>query len=149
MTRQDIVQQREGGLGTPGDRGPLVSQRPPLVDQRGEIRDLLDGTFGSALVITSVKGAVRGNHYHKTDYHYTWLQRGGLIYAQHPVGDPAATQQWVIRPGQLFYTPPMCEHAMYFTEDSVLIVLARNHRQMADYEADTVRVPALPIVEPS
>jgi len=121
----------------------IVPQRPPFVDERGQISNLIDAPFGSALVITSVKGAIRGNHYHKTDYHYSWLQRGGLIYSHRPFGETSPPQQWIIKPGQMFYTPPMYEHAMHFTEDSVLVVLARNNREMADYEQDTVRVPPI------
>ena len=121
----------------------IVVQRPPFVDARGEIRNLIDAPFTSAAIIMSVKGAVRGNHYHKTDYHYSWLQRGGLIYSHRPVGEPNPPQQWVISPGQIFYTPPMYEHAMQFTEDSVLVVCAKNNREMAHYEADTVRIRPL------
>jgi oxalate decarboxylase/phosphoglucose isomerase-like protein (cupin superfamily) len=127
---------------------PVVPQRPPFVDERGEIRNLIDAPFTSAAVITSKKGAVRGNHYHKTDYHYCWLQRGGMIYYQRPLGDPNPPKPWVIQPGQLFYSPPMCEHAMHFTEDSVLFVFARNNREMAHYESDTVRVTPL-IIKPT
>ena len=119
---------------------PLVPQHPPFVDARGEIWHLLDAQFGSVLVIRSVKGAVRGNHYHKTDFHYSWLQSGGLVYYYRPVQSTAPPRRQVIAPGQLVYTPPMQEHAMHFTDDSVLLVFARNHRQMANYEADTVRI---------
>jgi len=125
------------------DAHVIIPQPQPFVDERGAIQNLVEVPFGSALVITSVKGAVRGNHYHKTDYHYAWLQRGGLIYYHRPVGDTAPPKRWVITPGQIFYTPPMYEHAMHFTEDAVLIVFARNTRQMANYEEDVVRIPPL------
>ena len=121
----------------------IVPPRPPFIDARGEIRNLIDAPFTSAAVIRSVKGAVRANHYHKTDYHYSWLQSGGLIYYHRPVGDSNPPQQWVISPGQIFYTPPMYEHTMQFTEESVLFVCARNNREMAHYEADTVRIGPL------
>ena len=114
--------------------------RPPFVDERGQILNLVDAPFTSAAVITSVKGAVRGNHYHKDDYHYCWLQKGRMLYYHRPVGDASAPTEWVITAGQLFYTPPMYEHAMHFTEDSVLLVFAKNNREMANYEADTIRV---------
>ena len=124
--------------------GPIIPlAQEPFVDERGEIRTLLDVPFTSVAVITSVKGAVRGNHYHKTDYHYCWLQRGGLIYAHRPVGGTAPPQRWVITPGQLFYTPPQYEHVMVFTDESVVFAFARNNRAMANYEADTVRVPPI------
>ena len=121
----------------------LVPIREPFVDERGEIRNLIDAPFTSAAVVRSVKGAIRGNHYRKTDYHYTWLQRGGLVYLHRPAGSAEPPQQWVIAPGQLFYTPPMYEHTMVFTEESVMLVFARNSREMRHYEADLVRVPPL------
>lgn len=118
----------------------IVPLRPPFVDERGEIQNLIDAPFGSALVMTSKKGAIRGNHYHKTDFHYCWLQRGRLIYSHRPVGEAKPYQQWVIEPGHLFYTPPMYEHIMEFTEESVVFAVARNNRTMANYEDDTVRL---------
>ncbi len=121
----------------------IIPLRDPLVDPRGTIRNLLDQPLGSVAVITSVKGAIRGNHYHKTDAHYCWLQEGGLIYLQRPVGSTAPPQRWVITPGQLFYTPPGVEHAMHFTADSTFYVFGRNPRRMAEYEADLVRIPPL------
>ncbi len=128
---------------TPHPSQVLVTVRPPFIDERGEILNLIDAPFTSAAVITSVKGAVRGNHYHKTDYHYCWLQRGGMIYFQRAVGERQPPERWVITPGQMFYTPPMVEHSMHFTKDSVLLVFAKNNREMEHYEADTVRVAPL------
>ena len=125
-------------------RGRVITPvRQPVVDERGEIQNLIDAPFTSAAIITSVKGAVRGNHYHKTDYHYCWLQRGGMILYQRRVGDPRPPRRWVIKPGRVFFTPPKHEHMMRFTKNSVMLVFARNNREMANYEADTVRVPPL------
>jgi len=125
----------------------ILAARPPFVDGRGEILNILDVPVTSIARITSKKGAVRANHYHKTDTHYCWLERGGLIYAHRPVGDTGAPKQWVIQPGQIFYTPAMHEHVMVFTEDSVMYAYARNNRESANYEADTVRIPPLPLKE--
>ena len=121
----------------------LVPLPTPFNDDRGTIQNLVDLPLGSALVILSKKGAVRANHYHKSDFHYSWLQSGKMIYAHRPVGSEEAPEQWVIGPGQLFYTPPMHEHVMQFLEDSVLFVVARNIRASADYESDTTRIPPL------
>ena len=123
----------------------ILQPREPFVDERGQIQNLIDAPFTSAAIVTSVKGAIRGNHYHKTDSHYCWLQSGGLIYLHRPAGAAAPPERWVITPGQLFYTPPGYEHTMHFTEDSVMVVLARNNREMANYEADTVRT--LPLTD--
>src|SRR3990167_1921268 len=107
----------------------IIPLRKPFVDARGAIQNLIDAPFTSAAVITSVKGAVRGNHYHRTDYHYCWLQRGGMVLYQRRVGDTRQPQRWVIKPGQIFYSPQMYEHAMHFTKDSVMLVFARNNRE--------------------
>ena len=32
---------------------------------------------------------------------------------------------------------------MHFTQDSVIIAFARNNREMANYEQDTVRIPPI------
>lgn len=125
------------------DDGVIIPLRAPFVDDRGEILNLIDAPFESAAVIRSVRGAIRGNHYHKTDYHYCWLQEGGMVYYHRSVGDTKPPEAWTIKPGQLFYTPPMYEHAMHFSEDSILFVFARNNREMENYEADTVRISPL------
>ena len=121
----------------------IVPLPTPFNDDRGTIQNLVDLALGSALVIVSKKGAVRANHYHKTDFHYSWLQSGKMIYAHRPTSSKETPPQWVIRPGQLFYTPPMHDHVMQFLEDSVLFVVARNIRTSADYESDTIRIPPL------
>jgi dTDP-4-dehydrorhamnose 3,5-epimerase-like enzyme len=121
----------------------IVPLPAPFNDDRGTIQNLVDTALGSALVILSKKGAVRANHYHKSDFHYSWLQSGKMIYAHRPVGSAEPPAQWVIGPGQLFHTPSMHEHVMHFLEDSVLFIVARNIRTSTDYESDTIRIPPL------
>ena len=123
----------------------IVPLPAPFNDDRGTIQNLVDLPLGSASVIRSKKGAVRANHYHKSDFHYSWLQSGKMIYAHRPVGSKELPEQWVIQPGQLFYSPPMHEHVMVFLEDPVLFVVARNNRKSASYESDTIRIPPLPV----
>lgn len=124
----------------PDDQDIIVPQRPPFVDERGSIANLIDAPFTSAAVIVSIPGAIRGNHYHQTDYHYCWLQSGKMMYFQRRAGETGTPEGCLIEVGMLFYTPPMYEHAMHFIEDSVMLVFARNNREMANYEADTIRV---------
>ena len=120
-----------------------VPLREPFIDDRGVIQNLIDARFTSAVRIESVKGAVRANHYHKTDYHYCWLDKGEMVYYQRPVGSKEKPQRRVIRAGEMFYTPPMYEHAMHFTQDSVFFVFGRNNREMENYEEDTIRIAPL------
>ena len=54
----------------------LIKLPDPYVDERGLIQVLTDLPISSVLVIRSKKGAVRGNHYHKEDFHYCYLASG-------------------------------------------------------------------------
>jgi len=101
---------------------------------------LVDFPIGSALVITSKKGTVRGNHYHREDDHYSYLASGRMEYYHRPAGSAGSPEVLVIEPGQMFYSPPLVEHTMKFLEDSVFYVFAKLNRDQESYEADVVRV---------
>ena len=51
-----------------------------------------------------------------------------------------------IKKGELFFTPPMVDHAMVFTEDTVFYTFGRNPRDQETYEADVRRIT---LVDPS
>jgi len=112
----------------------------PYADARGAIQMLIDFPIGSVHVITSRAGAIRANHYHKEDDHHCYLASGRIEYYDRPAGSAAPPRLTVIEPGQMFYSPPMVEHAMKFTEDSVFYVFAKLRRRPEEYEADVVRV---------
>lgn len=99
--------------------------------------------MGSVSMITSVKGAVRANHYHKTDWHYCWMQKGSMDYYYREIGAKTPAKYIRVEEGRMVYTPSMEEHAMVFTSDAVMWCFAGNPRTSKDYEADTVKVPSL------
>lgn len=121
----------------------LIAVRPPFRDDRGEILNVLDLPIGSVSRLVSAAGAVRANHYHKTDSHYCYLESGEVEYYHRPVGSTETAEHFTFGAGQLFYTPPLYEHTMVFSRDSVMWCFAKNPRFSADYEADTVRVASL------
>ena len=45
----------------------------------------------------------------------------------------------VIKKNQLFFTPPLIIHAMYFLEDTNFFVFSRNVRDQKSYEKDLIR----------
>ncbi len=141
--------------------------QPEYVDQRGGITMVLDTgeakhksiaealakalndqgvLIRSVLLITSKKGTIRANHYHKTDFHYCYLLSGKMEYTEAPMkgehppafGEPRETA--AVNTGDMVYTPPMSAHAMRFLDDTVFLAFARNSRLQENYEADTVRV---------
>lgn len=125
----------------------LTRTRVSSRDARGHIQNLLDLPIGSVSRIVCTPGAVRANHYHKTDFHYCFLEKGVAEYYERPVGSKRPPKHYRFGPGQLFYTGSMIEHAMVFPEPSILWCFARNSRLSQNYEADTVRIPS--IVPPS
>ena len=119
----------------------LCPSLPVFCDDRGEIKTVVEGIpFSSVLRISSQKGAIRANHYHKEDYHYCILESGKMEYYERPVGSEEPPVCVVIIPGQVFYTRCMVEHAMKFLEDSVFWCFSKNSRKQENYESDTVRV---------
>jgi len=119
---------------------PLVPLDPAFADARGAIQPLLERMIRSASFITSKKGAVRANHWHKTDWHYCYLVSGALEYYERPEGSTLKPKKLVVKAGQMVFTPPHVEHAMKFLEDTAWVTLSRNPRDQDAYEKDVVRV---------
>ena len=112
-------------------------------DDRGSIQPLVDVKMKSSVLITSNTGSVRANHYHKTDWHYCYVLYGEIIYYHRPHGSNDKPDKETIKEGQMFFTPPMIEHAMVFTKKTKFITWGRNSRVQEVYEADVFRVPPI------
>lgn len=121
----------------------IVALSAPFADPRGSILPLVDATMESCVLISSKKGTVRANHYHRTDWHYCYVLSGSIEYYHRPQGSNAIPEKVTIATGQMFFTPPMVEHAMVFPEDTVFLTFGRNSRAQDVYEADVVRVESL------
>ena len=94
----------------------------------------------SAVLIESKKGSIRANHYHKVDWHYCYIISGSIEYYYRPTNSEKEPIKILINAGQVFYTPPMVEHAMVFPEDTIFLTLGGGTRIHEDYENDLVRV---------
>ena len=121
----------------------IVPLEKPFVDDRGAILPLVDRMMKSAVMIESKKGALRANHYHKTDWHYCYVISGTIEYYYRPTGSTDEPEMLLVKEGQMAFTPPMVDHGMKFPEDTVFLTLSRNPRDQATYEADVVRVDML------
>ena len=124
-------------------REVLVRLEKAFADARGEIQPLVDLTMESCVLITSRKGSVRANHYHQTDWHFCYVLSGSIEYYERPHGSEQVPKKVVVNTGELFFTPPMVDHAMFFPEDTVFLTLGRNSRTQEAYEADVVRIPPI------
>ena len=46
----------------------------------------------------------------------------------------------IVSEGQLLFTGPMIDHAMFYTKETEILVVSRNPRDQKTYEEDTVRI---------
>jgi dTDP-4-dehydrorhamnose 3,5-epimerase-like enzyme len=111
------------------NRGVII----PIIN-KGEIE------FGSVFYIDSVANALRANHFHKEDYHLTYIIKGKMKYFERPVSSKIKPEVYEFGAGNTFFTRPMYEHAMLFLEDSQIVCLSKLSRVQDDYEQDTVRL---------
>lgn len=117
--------------------------RPEFTDERGDITKIIDDgktVLKSVLIITSKKGSIRANHYHKKDTHYVYLLSGKMEYTEQPVSGPNKKESVIVEAGDLVYTPAGVAHAMRFLEDSVFVAISTEWRSRDAYESDLVRV---------
>jgi len=115
---------------------PFVKFPQRFHDERGEILNIADGQLGDVAVIESEVGAIRANHYHKTDWHITYIVSGQLKYFWQSDGE---TNFVIVNPGQAVFTPTTVPHKMEFLEKSIMIAVARNSRTQEHYEKDTIK----------
>lgn len=116
--------------------------KPFFIDNRGEMSYLLNHEipFTSALLITCKKGAVRANHYHKKDTHFSYMLKGKMEYYYKDLKSKTQKiNKVIVSEGEIVETPPMTIHTMKFLTSSVFIALTTEKRNRRRYEKDTVR----------
>lgn len=120
--------------------------QPFFVDDRGEMSHLIDDDVNivSVLYVTSKKGSVRANHYHKKDVHRVFLLKGEMEYSYRNLkAKNKKVHKAIVKEGEIIYTPPNTLHAMKFLEDSTFIVLSTEPRDQKAYRKGTVRVKVI------
>ena len=121
----------------------LVELEKPFTDNRGSIQPLVDTTMESCVLISSKEGTQRANHYHRNDWHYCYVLDGEIEYYERPHGSDRSATKTLIGKGQMFFTGPMLDHTMVFTQDTIFLTWGRNSRSQDVYEADIVRIDPL------
>jgi hypothetical protein len=119
---------------------PAVPLPEPFVNENGSIQNLVLKPLKSVAVIDSRRGAIRASHFHKTDFHYTFVAKGRVLYFERNIGSTEIPKPRVFIAGDMFFTPPMREHAMLFAAESTVLTFAKNVRSHEEHEADVVRV---------
>lgn len=129
---------------TQGEEGIHIDLAKPFIDSRGSIQTLVEGDFKAAQLISSIKGSVRANHYHKSDSHYMYLLTGAFDYYHRPTGSDEEPECVRIRAGEVVHTPAMVDHAVKFVEDTTFLNFASRSRDQGSYEDDLVRIELIP-----
>jgi quercetin dioxygenase-like cupin family protein len=108
-------------------------------DERGKITDLIENEEIHAItLITFVKGAVRGNHYHKETSQWNYLIKGKIKLVTQMPGEKVV--ETIMLPGELTVTRPNDRHALHAMEDSEVMVFTKGPRGGKEYESDTYRL---------
>lgn len=110
-----------------------------IKDKRGFILPLSDVNSKSVSLLKSGVGAIRANHYHKTDWHYIYVLKGSFIYFYKKKNEKK-TNHVIVKKGEAIFTPPKLWHAVYHHKPTEMIVISKNFRDRKTYEKDTVRV---------
>jgi dTDP-4-dehydrorhamnose 3,5-epimerase-like enzyme len=114
---------------------------PVFEDERGSVYDVVEKNVGHVGMITSKKGTVRGNHYHKESTQYTFVISGKVRYTEKDLRQSSSKRRtFLLSPNDLIETPPHVAHVFRFLEDSVIIDLTTKSRNDDGYEDDTVRL---------
>jgi len=112
-----------------------------FTDDRGLILPIVHD-FANVQMIYSYKGAIRANHYHKTDSHYCYMVTGKVRYLWRNHGEDTIHEEYFTK-GQIFLTGPNIDHEMIFEEDSVMVVVSEHKRDASTYDEDIVKIEPL------
>jgi len=111
-----------------------------FADPRGTITDLLnDVPISSVTVVTSLKGAIRGNKYQRRADKYIYLINGTMEWFYRE-DENEEVNRTIFVTGDFFLIPSGEHHAMRFMEDTVIIEFTTESRAGTGYEDDTVRL---------
>lgn len=118
---------------------PVRHIEPAYVDDRGLIADILENEpIHHVTLITSRRGAIRGNHYHDETIQYLYMIEGRMrLTTQMPGG---TVESVILSKGDLAVNVPAERHAMRALDDCVFMVFTKGPRGGRDFESDTHRL---------
>jgi uncharacterized RmlC-like cupin family protein len=126
-----------------------LTLEPAHVSEAGSIINLVAGRTGSTSLIKSVRGAVRSNHYHLTDWHFLYVVNGLMYYYWRPHQETPPLhaspplERIRCKPGDMMWTPPMVDHATYFSGETTLVAINGRPRDHNTHEEDVRRINSL------
>ena len=115
----------------------VITVKPSFIDERGAITNILDERINSIVLITCNKGAIRANHYHKKDSHWSYMISGKMEYSER--SKDGEIEKVVVAAGQMVFSATNIPHAMMFLEPSVFLALTTRKRLGGQYDKDIVK----------
>ncbi len=113
-----------------------IKVKSSFKDKRGVITNVLEEKINSVVLITCKKGAIRANHYHKKDSHWSYIISGSMEYYEE--NRSGKIDKIIVKKGEMVYSAPKVPHAMKFLEPSVFIALTTKKRKSGKYDKDTI-----------
>lgn len=104
-------------------------------DSRGSLNQLVHDGYKQVNVITSVKGSLRGRHYHRlnTELFYVISGKFKLI-----VWSGNLKEEYLMGPKSFFTIPPNVVHSFEFEEDTLLVSMYSNGVELPNGEKDII-----------
>lgn len=87
-------------------------------DDRGSICQLIHEGYSQINIVSSVKGAIRGNHYHKINREAFYIISGRISLF---VSKDGKEEKYEFKSGDMFEIAPGVVHNFDFLEDTLLI----------------------------
>jgi quercetin dioxygenase-like cupin family protein len=108
-------------------------------DKRGHIVDFLEKeNINAVTFILSLKGSVRGNHFHKKTFQWNYILKGKLkLFYQRK---NSKIKKIVLNKGDFFLISPNESHALKALTKSEMLVFTKGPRGGKEYENDTYRL---------
>lgn len=122
--------------------------KPELVshDKRGVINRIVGlnkAEIRSVLRITILpKSDPRGNHWHRHDTHWVYVESGTMKYSEANQKTPGIIESVILKPGHLVVSKPGRIHAMEAVgkTEVVFFAITTEPRDTKHYEEDTIRI---------
>jgi dTDP-4-dehydrorhamnose 3,5-epimerase-like enzyme len=102
-------------------------------DFRGTLVQLIHSGYQQVNVLTSRKGVIRGNHYHKKSVEAFYIIQGSVDVI---FGRENESAEKHFESGAFFQIYPNVQHTMRFPEDCVMLQLYDRHIESSNGEKD-------------
>ncbi len=121
-------------------KGVIIKKIEPVhSDDRGVISDLLNEKINHVGLITTTKGSVRGNHYHKKSIQYSYILSGKFEVLVAAVDELDEKEKIILNSGEIIIIEPGIVHTFKAIEDSDMIDMISESRDGEGYEEDTIK----------